>query len=285
MNMDQASSLRRLTQNAPAKRARVITVASGKGGVGKTNLVVNLGIQLARMGQVTTIVDADMGLANVDVLLGQSFEADLRHVLEGRHKLEDIIGLGPEGVRIVPSGSGVSQLADMNANQRRRLVSELGTLENTTDFLLIDTGAGISRNVLAFANLADQVVVVITPEPTSLADAYGLVKLLYRTKTATNIGVVVNRALSHADGSDTGAKFAAIVERFLGLTVAQLGHISDDPLVAQAVRRQRPFVVANPQGTASRQVESLARVICGDESQAPPAGRGLMAGLMRIFGG
>ena len=282
---DQAATLRNMVRQEAKKKARIITIASGKGGVGKTNVVVNLGIQLARLGKVTTIVDADLGLANVDVILGQYFDFDLQHVLNGEKKLEEIIGVGPYGLRIVPAASGVSQMADLEGKQRERLIKELGSLESSTEILLIDTGAGISRNVLAFANLADEVIVVLTPEPTSLADAYGLVKLLFQTRTATNISLIVNRALSHGDATNTGDKFIAIAERFLGAKIRFLGYLPDDPLVSQAVRKQRPFVQSHPDATPSRQLEAIARKIAGEAVVQPEKGRGLLAGLMRIFGG
>lgn len=282
---DQASFLRNLSRGqTQQKRARVITVASGKGGVGKTNLVVNLGIVLARTGCVTTIVDADLGLANVDVILGQYFDFDLEHVIKGEKRLEDIIGLGPYGLRIVPSASGVPEMANMEKEQRDRLISELATLEQSTDILLIDTGAGISRNVLAFANLADEVIVVVTPEPTSLADAYGLVKLLVQTKVATRISLVVNRALNFQDGKVTGERFLTIAERFLHHKIRFLGVIPDDNVVSQAVRRQHPFVLSHPDSHASRQLERIAQDLLGDTTVANE-GRGLLAGLRRIFGG
>jgi len=283
---DQASFLRNLSRGSqtPKKRARVITVASGKGGVGKTNFVVNLGIILARSGQVTTIVDADLGLANVDVVLGQYFDFDLEHVIKGEKKLDEIIGLGPYGLRIVPSASGVPEMANMEKTQRDRLISELATLEHSTDILLIDTGAGISRNVLAFANLADEVIIVVTPEPTSLADAYGLVKLLVQTKVATKLNLVVNRALNHQDGQVTGERFLTIAERFLHHKIKFLGILPDDQIVSQAVRKQHPFVLSHPDSYASRQLERIAQDIIGSPGQAAE-GRGLLAGLRRIFGG
>ena len=283
---DQASFLRNLTRGQPAKkRARVITVASGKGGVGKTNIVVNLGIVLARRGQVTTIVDADLGLANVDVVLGQYFDYDLEHVLKGEKHLDEIIGMGPYGLRIIPSASGVPEMADMEKEPRDRLIAELATLEHSTDILLIDTGAGISRNVLAFANLADEVIIVVTPEPTSLADAYGLVKLLVQTKVATKISLIVNRALNYHDGKVTGERFLTIAERFLHHKIKFLGSIPDDPIVSQAVRRQHPFVLSHPDSYASRQLEVIAQSIIGGVGGQVAEGKGLLAGLRRIFGG
>jgi flagellar biosynthesis protein FlhG len=282
---DQASLLRRLAGMAPTKRARVITVASGKGGVGKTNIVVNLGIQIARLGKLVTIVDADLGLANVDVILGQYFDFDLEHVLRGEKKLEDIIGVGPYGLRIVPSASGVPEMADMDKEQRERLIAELGHLENSTDILLIDTGAGISRNVLSFANLADDVLVVINPEPPSIADAYGLVKLLVQTGIAKNICLVVNRAINMQEGQATGDRFLAISERFLKQKIRFLGTIPDDPIVSQAVRRQHPFVLSHPESLPARQLESIAKIISGEDHLQTFTGKGFLAGLRRLFGG
>ena len=283
--VDQAQSLRTLAAKDRAlRRTKVITVASGKGGVGKTNIVVNLGIVLARLGKVTTLVDADLGLANVDVVLGQFFEFDLEHVLKGQKTLEEVIGIGPHGLRVVPSASGVPEMANMEQKQRNRLISELAKLEHTTDFLLIDTGAGISRNVLAFANLADEVLIVVTPEPTSLADAYGLVKLLVKSKAVQRIALVVNRAQGAQEGKLTGERFLALVERFLSFKMRFLGYIVDDAIVGQAVRKQQPFVIGHPDAWPSRQVEKIARELLGEVPSLQPE-RGLLAGLMRLFGG
>lgn len=285
MKWDQAHILRQLVGKAqPRPRAKVITVVSGKGGVGKTNLVVNLGIALSRNGRATTIVDADLGLANVDVVLGQFFDHDLAHVIKGEKRLEEVIGFGPYGLRIVPSASGVQELANMNPSERERLIAELATLEYNTDFLIFDTGAGISRNVLAFANLADEVVVVVTPEPTAIADAYALVKLLVSARAAHSIALVVNRSLNYEDGRATGERFLMLVERFLRHKLRLIGIVSDDALVSQAVRRQHPFVLSHPDSTPSRQVDAIARNLAG-ETVSPIAERGLLLGLKRLFGG
>jgi len=285
MKWDQAHLLRQLTGKIqPQRKARVLTIASGKGGVGKTNVAVNLGIALSRCGKTTTIVDADLGLANVDVLLGQYFDHDLEHVIKGEKSLEEIIGFGPYGLRIVPSASGVPEMANMNPIERERLISELAKLEHSTDFLIFDTGAGISRNVLAFANLADEVVVIVTPEPTSIADAYALVKLLVSTRAAQNIALVVNRSLSVEDGRVTGERFVTLAERFLRHKVRLMGVISDDVVVSQAVRRQHPFILSHPESMPSRQIDAMARALSG-EKVAPVAERGLLMGLRRLFGG
>ncbi|MBT9135724.1 MAG: Flagellum site-determining protein YlxH [Firmicutes bacterium] len=282
---DQAQLLRRLVdKDRGARRAKVITVASGKGGVGKTNIVVNLGIVLAGLGQVTTIVDADLGLANVDVVLGQYFRYDLEHVLKGEKTLEEVIGLGPHGLRIVPSASGVPQMANMENKQRNLLIAELAKLEHTTDFLLIDTGAGISRNVLSFANLADEVIIVVTPEPTSLADAYGLVKILVKGKAVRKIALIVNRAQGIQEGKLTGERFLALTERFLNFKMRFLGYILDDAVVGQAVRKQQPFVQSYPESWPSRQLERIAKEMLGQSAEALPE-RGLLSGLLRLFGG
>lgn len=282
---DQAYLLRSLAgKNQARKRAKIITVASGKGGVGKTNLVVNLGIVLARCGKVTTVVDADLGLANVDLVLGQYFEHAIDQVVKGERRLEEVIGFGPYGLRVVSSSSGVPELANMDAADRERLITELSTLESTTDFLIIDTGAGISRNVLAFANLADEVVLVVTPEPTSMADAYALVKILVQSKAVQSVGLVVNRALNLQDGKATGEKFQTIAERFLHHKIRLLGVITDDAVVTQAVRVQHPFVLSHPEATPSRQIEAIARTLIGEVNNVTQD-KGLFAGLMRIFGG
>ncbi len=285
MRTDQAHLLRQLVGKAPPRqRAKIITIVSGKGGVGKTNLAVNLGIALSRSGKTTTIVDADLGLANVDVVLGQYFDHDLEHVIKGEKRLEEIIGLGPYGLQIIPAASGVQEMANMNPEERERLITELATLEYNTDFLIFDTGAGISRNVLAFANLADEVIVVVTPEPTSITDAYALVKLLVSTRAARSIALIVNRSLGLEDGRATGERFMTLAERFLRHKVQFLGVISDDVIVSQAVRKQRPFVLSHPDSTPSRQVDAIARSLVG-ETLAPVAERGLLLGLKRLFGG
>lgn len=268
---DQAEKLRemvrRLRVDVPATegsgvRRRVcrrVAVTSGKGGVGKTNLSVNLAIALSRKGLRVLLVDADLGLANVDVMLGIIPQYTLAHVVQGQRRLEEVILEGPEGVRLVASGSGgVQELAEMGESQRARFLQSLEGLEADVDVLLIDTGAGIHRNVLSFALAADEVLLVTTPEPTALMDAYGMIKVLHRERPDVHIRLTVNQAGSAAEADEAARKLVVLARRFLGFEIEVLAHLPRDTGVWQAVKRQRPVLLSAPASPFASAVQRLA---------------------------
>ncbi len=247
---------------------RVIAVASGKGGVGKTNLVVNLAVALARAGQRVCILDADLGLANVDVLLGLTPQASLLHVLRGERRLVDVIVDGPAGVRVIPAASGVEELTALTTAERLRLLDEVDALADGLDVLLVDTAAGISSNVLYFTAAAAEALIVVTAEPTSLTDAYALIKVLALRYGRREFLVVVNMAADAADASATFQRLARVAERFLCVRLEYQGYVPYDDAVPRAVRQQQPVVELAPGTPASVALATLARRVTG----RPPAG-------------
>jgi flagellar biosynthesis protein FlhG len=236
-----------------------IAVASGKGGVGKTNVTANLAVALARRGQRVCVLDADLGLANLDVLFGLSPTHSLLHVLRGDRTLADVIVDGPAGVRIIPAASGVEELTALPPAERMRLLHEVDGLDGSLDVLLIDTAAGISSNVLYFAAAAAHVLIVITPEPTALTDAYALMKVLAQRHGRREFLVTVNMAGGPTDAEAAFARLARVAERFLRVRLEYQGYVPHDGAVARAVRQQQPVVLAAPAAPASLALGHLAQ--------------------------
>lgn len=279
--MDQAARLRKLVIKQQEERARVIAVASGKGGVGKTNIVVNLGLILARQGRRTLVFDADLGLANVDILMGLVPGHTITEVITGRRNLSEVVVSGPGGLLLIPGASGIQELADLDPATRNRLIGELEALAREVDVILVDSGAGISQAVFSFAAAAGEAIVVATPEPTSITDAYGLIKGLQRLRVRVNL--LVNRAISYTEGRQTAQRLQGACRRFLQLELPLLGIIPEDSHVGEAVRRQQPFCELYPRCQAARALEEAAARINGQE---PPAAgtRGFWQRLGRLLG-
>ena len=251
---------------------RVVAVASGKGGVGKTNVSANLAIAFGRQGKRVWLLDADLGLANVDVLFGLSPRLSLFDVLRADHSLADVMLEGPAGVRIIPAASGVEELTALGAGDRLRLLGMMETLEPQPDVLLVDTAAGISPNVLFFAAAAADVLIVVTPEPTALTDAYALMKVLAARHRRQEFLVVVNMAAGSADAHSAFVRLARVAERFLHVRVEYQGWIPYDDAVASAVRAQLPVVLASPHAAASVAFAQLAQRLGGRPPAAPTGG-------------
>lgn len=252
----------------PVHLARAIAVSSGKGGVGKTNLAVNLAVSYAARGQRVVLLDADLGLANADVLCGITPRATLEDVVTGDRSLEEVMVHAPGGFRLVPGASGVSRLADMGQLQRRSVLQQLMSLERSVDIIVVDTGAGIGVNSMAFASAAHTIVVATTPEPTAIADAYGAIKTLVARGVREGIHLVVNMAMSEDEGRAVHARMDRVTKAFLGVRVAYAGSIPSDSAVPMAVRRREPLVVGAPNAPASRAIRRLADVLVGED--APP---------------
>ncbi|MEW6275042.1 MAG: MinD/ParA family protein [Bacillota bacterium] len=268
----------------PRQGARVIAVTSGKGGVGKTNLVVNLSLALARLGRRVIILDADLGLANAEVLMGVTPLYTLFDCLSGRKEINEILTPAPLGVQIISGGSGFVELANLDSRQQQKIIDALVFLDEA-DFVLIDTGAGISRNVLGFVAAAEEVIVVLTPEPTSLTDAYSLIKILAKFKVHRQVMLVVNRAADEREAAATVKKMAAVVERFLEMQLVHLGSICEDRAVLRAVRGQRPFVLFEPQSRPALNIEFMARRLANEECSVPQGKtfRGFVQKMVRFF--
>lgn len=240
------------------RETKVIAVTSGKGGVGKTNFTINLAIALQRLGKQVIVFDADLGLANADVVLGVSPKYNLYHLINGEKGIEEIITDGPEGIKLIAGGSGMQELANLPKKRLQKFVNMLGNLEGQADYLIIDTGAGLSRSVLSFVMAADEVIVVCTPEPTSITDAYGLVKTLYSKKPEAQVQLVVNRVEGEEEGLNTANKFTMVAQKFLKVPIKTLGFINDDSTVSKSVKEQVPFIIKNPKSKASQCMTALA---------------------------
>lgn len=264
--------------------ARVIAVTSGKGGVGKTSLVVNLSLALADLGRRVIVLDADLGLANVEVLMGVTPLYTLFDCLYGTKEITEILTPAPLGVQIISGGSGFLELAHLTARQQQKIIASLDYLDGA-DFVLVDTGAGISRNVLGFLAAAEEVIVVLTPEPTSLTDSYALIKILARFGLHRQVMLVVNRAADEREGEATAGRMKAVADRFLEIGIVHLGTVVEDRSVTRAVRRQEPFVLWAPGSPAALGVKALARRLAGGGERTARGGTfsGFLSKVVSLF--
>jgi flagellar biosynthesis protein FlhG len=288
---DQAAALRELMRPPAAAgrlaRTRVIAVSSGKGGVGKTTLTVNLAIALAGRGRKAIVLDGDLGLANVAVTLGLAPRATLEHVIAGRRALADVLTPAPGGFWIIPGGSGLEELANLSDERRRHLIGSLAQLDGRADVLLIDTGAGISTEVSAFLAAAPELLVVTTPEPTAITDAYALIKVASRASPATGAGtirLVVNQVNDVGEAREVARKITLVAREFLSLDLELLGHVPADPYVGRAIRRQAPILLSYPSSPASLAIARLGDRLIGQASQVDGNGSSIMTFLRRMAG-
>ena len=240
----------------------VFSVTSGKGGVGKTNMSVNLALALSRMGKRVTLVDADLGLANVDVLLGLTPQKNLFHLFHEGVALRDILYPTPYGFNILPASTGVSEMLSLTTGQKLELLEAVDELEDELDFLIVDTGAGISDNVLYFNLATQERLIVLTPEPTSLTDAYALIKVLKHTHGVEHFKVCVNMAKDQKNARDMFMRLYLACDHFLsGVSLDLVGMVPKDDAVRRAVRRQMPFLESDPDSPPSRAIRELAENI------------------------
>jgi flagellar biosynthesis protein FlhG len=245
---------------------RILAVTSGKGGVGKTNIVANLAFSLSELGSKVVVLDADFGLANIDVLLGLTPRFHLGHVLFGNKALNEIIVQGPKGMRIIPASSGLQRLSELTCEQKNFLVSSFSRLDSDTDFFIIDTAAGLSRNVIHFLLSAQEIIVVSVPEPTAIVDAYAIIKIILAEDHSKPIHLLINSVERAEEAQRIFCQINSVVKRFLGREVAYLGHISRDPHVLQAVKNQVLVTSKFPNSPASTCFRDLAAYIAKQNS-------------------
>jgi len=278
---DQADTLREMARTAKKNQAdlsgqtasseqkgiRVISVTSGKGGVGKSNVVSNLAIALSVQGKKVLVIDADLGLGNLDVLLGLSPVYNLNNVLNGEKTIAEILVDGPAGIKIIPAGSGVQEFTSLGQHEKLKLLDELDMLEEKFDIMIVDTEAGISENVTYFAVAAQEIIVVVTPEPTSITDVYALIKLLSTKYSEHHFKVLVNMAKDSEDALEVFRKLANVAGRFLDISLDYLGCVVKDEKVVEAVKRQRAVSELFPDSEAAACFVTLAKRVIENTRQ------------------
>jgi flagellar biosynthesis protein FlhG len=256
------------------KPMRVIAVTSGKGGVGKSNIVLNLGISYAQAGRKVLIIDGDLGLGNQDVLLDETPQYTLQHVLAGEQPIENVLLRSKFGVTVLPATSGVAEMASLSEEDRMHLLHAVEGIGDLFDTVLVDTAAGIGSNALFFASAAQELAVVVTPEPTSLADAYAMIKLLALRCGIKRLGVIVNQAASQTEASEIFRRLSTITSRFLPIMIELVGVVPLDSKLREAVRLQRPVVTLYPQAKSSRAIQELStRLLMRPTSNQGTTGR------------
>lgn len=261
---------------------RAIAIASGKGGVGKTSLTVNMALCLANLGKKVTIFDADLGLANAEVLLGILPPYSLHEVLYGNKTIEEITIKGPLGIKVISGGSGFLELANLDRTRRQRLFRMLNQFGDKNEIILIDTGAGINKNVLGFIAAAGEVVIVVTPEPTSLTDAYALIKVLANFKVHSEVHLVVNRASDRREAIHTLERISTAAGRFLDIRLNSLGWIPEDRLVSHSIKSQQPLFLTNPNSPVTKSILGIAQNLV--EGARTVTGEGFWGKLLGLFG-
>jgi flagellar biosynthesis protein FlhG len=277
---DQAETLRALNSREPAitldsgdnRTTRVYSITSGKGGVGKTAVVANIAVSLARLGKNVLILDADLGLANIDVVFGIAPAFNLNHFFAGERELQEILFDGPAGIKILPAGSGIQNFTRLDSGQKMKLLDGLDSMHNDFDFVLIDTEAGISENVTYFTTAAQEILVVTTPEPTAITDAYALMKLLSTQYHEKHFNLVVNQIQNEDEALDVFKKLTMVSNRYLDISIDYLGSIPADKLMLDAIRKQKVIVEMFPSSRISIAFGELAARLCSEHPPSLPKG-------------
>ena len=294
--LDQAEALRRMmagnredtkdeTLNISSNKTKIITVTSGKGGVGKSNFVINLAILLSKKGKKVLVFDADIGMGNDDVLMGVFPKFSVFDILEGK-EIEDIIEEGPEGIYLLAGGSGLNRIEDLSEEERNIFLDKIEGL-NGFDYILMDTGAGINRSVLAFISCSEDLIILTTPEPTSLTDAYSLVKAAEHFGLKDKANIVVNKVFDLREGELTYNKFKKAVDKFLQFDVFYLGCILDDRKLIESVRSQIPVTINYPNSDASKSIKNICNKILGETENYTAkkygGAKGLFSKIFEVF--
>jgi len=259
LKLKQAIAQANLLNSVKKKTSRVITVTSGKGGVGKTNITINLAISLSELGLRVVILDADFGLANIDVLFGIIPQYTLVDVIHNRKNILEVLSDGPKNIKFISGGSGVEDLVKLDRSQIERFIENIALLDKISDVIIIDTGAGLSDNVMSFVMAADEVLLITTPEPTSITDAYALIKMVSNRNRDKIIRVIVNRAESINEANDILKKLSMVAEKFLTIKLYPLGFILQDETVIKAVKMQQPFTLSFPKSHAAKYIKEISK--------------------------
>ncbi|MFC4103548.1 MinD/ParA family protein [Paenibacillus xanthanilyticus] len=285
---DQAEALRHMVksyeqQQESSRKTRVVTITSGKGGVGKSNFSLNFAIALQQLGKKVLVFDADIGMANIDVLMGVSATYNLYHLLKQQKTIWEIIQEGPSGVHFIAGGSGFQDLLDLTNEELDYFEEQIEKLHGEYDFILFDTGAGLSKETVKFIVAAQETVVVTTPEPTSITDAYALIKMVKGMEHDVNFKLVVNRAADLKEGKATADKIGLVAQRFLDTALPFLGIVQDDPNVSKSVKKQVPFALAYPTSEATRDVMAIAKQFCDLPADPASSANGIKGFIHKMF--
>ncbi len=274
---DQAEKLRQLIMDSKTgsnkshdkdsvkSKTRVLAVTSGKGGVGKTNFSINIGISLCNLGYKVVIFDADIGFANIDVILGVVPKYTIADILDGSKDILDILTEGPNGIKLIAGGSGIQTLFNIDKQKLDVLIHQLQKLENYADFIIIDTGAGLSNTVLNFVNASDEVILITTPEPTALTDVYAMIKTLKANREHDILNVVINKARDSVEANEVFSRLSKVSNKFLNIKIENLGYVNDSKLVMQSVKNQDPFILSYPNSTIAKNINEIALRISGSK--------------------
>ena len=257
-------------------RTKIVAITSGKGGVGKTNIVANLGILLSRLGKKVLIFDADLGLGNLDILLGLAPRYNLSHVILGERSISEIIVQGPESILILPASSGIQELTQLAGGQMNKIIADLESLIDPMDIMLIDTAAGISSNVMYFNANAHEIMVVVSPEPTSITDAYALMKVLSMKYAAKRFKLLVNMATDVHEANEVFRQLSLVADRFLDISLEYIGHVFFDANVTKGVKQQRAVSDLYPNTRASKCLQPIAEKLCQLPAPENPQGSSLI---------
>lgn len=291
---DQAEKLRNMLQpkpepsagpdsNSRKKVTRTITVSSGKGGVGKSNFTLNFALTLQQQGYQVLVFDADIGMANIDVLMGARPQYNLFHLLKREKTLEEIICTGNSDLQFIAGGSGFQDLIRLSDQELDYFAQEVSKLNGKVDFILFDTGAGLSKETLKFILAAEETIIVTTPEPTAMTDAYALIKMIQKMNYDIHFQLVINRITNRKEGSQTADKISLVAKQFLNLDIPTLGFVPDDPLVTKSVKRQIPFKIAYPNCTASKGMNDIVSTYLAQHKTKTEETSGMKGFLSRMI--
>ena len=268
----QVSNANQAMQSPSSDAVRCIAVTGGKGGVGKTNISVNLATNLSKLNRRVVLLDADLGLANVDVVLGLSPKMNLSHVIENQCELEDVLLDGPEGIRIIPASSGVKRMANLNNLEQSGLISAFNSISDQLDIMIIDTAAGINESVINFSRAAGEVVVVVCDEPASIADAYALIKVLSRDYAVNKVHMICNQVESKAHGEVLLNQMMKVINKYLDVSVNYLGSIPEDSYLRKAVKRQVVVSSAYPRCRSAEAFREIAKKLSNTKNSSQSTG-------------
>ncbi len=291
---DQAAKLRKMVEKrkdnidnnyyGKTQNTQIVAIASGKGGVGKSNITINLGIALQRLGERVLVIDADMGMANIDILMGKTQKYNLGHILEDRCNFNDAIINGPEGLKVLPGTSGIEDFMKIGKKEVSGLLNVASHMELNYDIILLDIGAGIHQSVINFLISSDETIIVITPEPTSVMDAYSLIKVFSRYKTEKELGLLVNKVESKKEAAKIADRMFKVINQYLIQDISLLGYIPYDHLLKEAVKKQHPLITLYPESKSAQALTKLAQNLLNKKEKNPVKGaKGFMYRIIGLF--